>query len=177
MSELRFASLDEAVSYLRNALQNGVGDKQKIIHQVLLFAFNGTGKTRLSMAFKEAGKNNDARDTLYFNAFTEDLFSWDNDLNNDTQRVLRINQQSRFFDGLQTLEMESRIRPLLERYADFNFVINYNNWSVLFYREIDNDNNPLPIKVSRGEENIFVWCFFLAVAQLAVDADEGSAYH
>ena len=28
------------------------------------------------------------------------------------------------------------------------------------------------IKVSRGEENIFVWCFFLAVAQLAVDGQE-----
>jgi hypothetical protein len=177
MSELRFTSLDDVVSYLRDALQNGVGDKQKIIHQVLLFAFNRTGKTRLSMSFKEAGKNGDVRDTLYFNAFTEDLFSWDNDLDNDTQRVLRINQQSRFFDGLQTLEMESRIKPLLERYADFNFVINYDNWSVLFYREVDNDNNTLPIKVSRGEENIFVWCFFLAVAQLAVDADEGAAYH
>lgn len=44
---------------------------------VLLFAYNGTGKTRLSMAFKEAGKRNGIeRDTLYFNSFTEDLFHW-----------------------------------------------------------------------------------------------------
>jgi wobble nucleotide-excising tRNase len=28
------------------------------------------------------------------------------------------------------------------------------------------------IKVSRGEENIFIWCFFLAVVQLAVDGIE-----
>ncbi|NGO91514.1 MAG: AAA family ATPase, partial [Halomonas sp.] len=35
---------------------------------------------------------------------------------------------------------------------------------------------PIPIKVSRGEENIFVWCFFLAVAELAVDQEEGSPY-
>jgi wobble nucleotide-excising tRNase len=27
------------------------------------------------------------------------------------------------------------------------------------------------IKVSRGEENIFIWCFFLTVAQLAIDKD------
>src|SRR5690606_34527592 len=28
------------------------------------------------------------------------------------------------------------------------------------------------IKISRGEENIFIWCFFLAVAQLAIDGQE-----
>lgn len=43
---------------------------------VLLYAYNGTGKTRLSMEFKNRGRNTEAntRDTLYFNAFTEDLF-------------------------------------------------------------------------------------------------------
>ena len=30
------------------------------------------------------------------------------------------------------------------------------------------------IKVSRGEENIFIWCFFLAIVQLALD--EAEAY-
>ncbi len=39
---------------------------------ILLYAYNGTGKTRLSMAFKDIGKQGDARDTLYFNAFTEE---------------------------------------------------------------------------------------------------------
>jgi tRNA A37 threonylcarbamoyladenosine biosynthesis protein TsaE len=60
---------------------------------VLLYAYNGTGKTRLSMEFKEAGKRKRgiARDTLYFNAYTEDLFHWDNDLENNTERVLQIN--------------------------------------------------------------------------------------
>ena len=28
------------------------------------------------------------------------------------------------------------------------------------------------IKISRGEENIFIWCFFLAVVQLAMDGQE-----
>ena len=43
---------------------------------ILLYAYNGTGKTRLSMEFKEIGKRKKGqeRDTLYFNAFTEDLF-------------------------------------------------------------------------------------------------------
>jgi hypothetical protein len=28
------------------------------------------------------------------------------------------------------------------------------------------------IKISRGEENTFIWCFFLAIAQLAIDGQE-----
>jgi len=177
MSDLTFDSLDKVASQMRHILDNGVqrGNKHHTINQVLLFAYNGTGKTRLSMSFKDLGKNGDARDTLYFNAFTEDLFFWDNDLANDSTRVLRMNRDSRFFGGLQELEMENRIRPLLSRYADFNIYIDYQESTVAFFRERDAEGNLIPIKVSRGEENIFVWCFFLAVAQLAID--EQQAYN
>ncbi len=167
-----FDTLNDLAHHLRERLENK--------KYVLLFAFNGTGKTRLSMAFKELGKQGDGeeetRDTLYFNAFTEDLFYWDNDLEHDAKRVLRLNRDSHFFDGLQELEMENRIGPLLARYTDFDFLIDYETWEVTFFRENDADGAPIPIKVSRGEENIFVWCFFLAVAQLAVDQEEGSPY-
>jgi hypothetical protein len=182
MSKVPFASLNEVAIHLREILKNGLppnSQPNKEIRFVLLYAYNGTGKTRLSMAFKDAGKNNDERDTLYFNAFTEDMFTWDNDLENDAQRVLRINKKSRFFIGLQELEMENRIRPLLQRYADFDFFIDYEKWTVNFIRE-DFCVNPSKkiehIKVSRGEENIFVWCFFLAVAQLAIDGQEAYAW-
>ncbi|PMU23670.1 anticodon nuclease, partial [Pseudomonas sp. GP01-A8] len=76
-----------------------------------------------STMFKDLGKKVDEngevteRDTLYFNAFTEDLFQWDNDLANDRERVLKINQDSRFFAGIGELEMDNRIRPLLNRYV------------------------------------------------------------
>lgn len=166
-----FQTLTDLVAKLRGDLE----EKRFVV----LYAFNGTGKTRLSMEFKEAGKKGEGRDTLYFNAFTEDLFTWDNDLDNDAQRVLKLNKDSRFFNGLQELEMENRIRPLLHRYADFNFFINYDEWTVNFIREVQEGENTQTvehIKVSRGEENIFVWCFFLAVAQLAIDADEDTAY-
>ncbi|MGE6493777.1 AAA family ATPase [Cupriavidus metallidurans] len=140
---------------------------------ILLYAYNGTGKTRLSMAFKDIGKEGDdtKRDTLYFNAFTEDLFHWDNDLDGDSDRRLTLNAESRFFVGLAELEMDNRIRPLLQRYADFDFRIDTQEWVVRFSRTVDGqaiDN----IKVSRGEENIFVWCFFLAIVELALDGAE-----
>ncbi len=157
-----FANLDDLAEHLRGELE-----RRKFI---LIFAYNGTGKTRLSMAFKDKGKNGDARDTLYFNAFTEDLFFWNNDLDGDSDRRLMLNSGSRFFQGIWELEMDNRIRTLLRRYADFDFRIDSEEWAIRFSREVDGqtvDN----IKVSRGEENIFIWCFFLAIVELALDPD------
>lgn len=157
-----FADLPALATHLRGELE-----KKKAI---LLHAYNGTGKTRLSMAFKEIGKQGDTRDTLYFNAFTEDLFHWDNDLEGDTDRRLLLNTQSRFFKGLFELEMDNRIRQLLQRYADFDFRIDVDAGAVRFWPKDAGEDDP-NIKVSRGEENIFVWCFFLAIVQLAMDPE------
>ncbi|MFZ5579628.1 MAG: AAA family ATPase [Pseudomonadota bacterium] len=174
-----FADLPALAVHLRNELENK--------KTILLYAYNGTGKTRLSMKFKDLGKHRDARDTLYFNAFTEDLFHWDNDLDGNSYRRLTLNAASRFFAGLAELEMDTRIRPLLQRYADFDFRIDYEKWDVVFSRRVKNENyvpgskklmqafefyDEDHIKVSRGEENIFVWCFFLAIVQLALDGAE-----
>ena len=169
-----FNSLPELAQHLRDELEN-----KKF---VLLYAYNGTGKTRLSTEFKDIGKDADdknKRDTLYFNAFTEDLFTWDNDLPNDSERTLKLNTDSSFFDGLAELEMDNRIRPLLDRYADFDFRIDTDKWKVRFSRNItvgEGDDARTEtvdgIKVSRGEENIFIWCFFLAIVELALDGAE-----
>lgn len=167
MSSTAFSDLGSLADQLRQELLN-----KKFI---LLYAHNGTGKTRLSTAFKDVGKLEGERDTLYFNAFTEDLFSWDNDLEGDSERKLKLNADSSFFAGLAELEMESRIRPFLSRYADFDFKIETNSWEVRFSREITTGETTETIddiKVSRGEENIFIWCFFLAIVQLAMDKAE-----
>lgn len=161
-----FHTLKDVAEHLRDRLSSK--------RHLLLFAYNGIGKTRLSMAFRELGKDGGERDTLYYNAFTEDLFTWDNDLENDNQRVLRINSGSKFVAGIREQEMESRIREFLPRYADFDFVIDYENWTVTFNRDVSEGElteNIDHIKVSRGEENLFVWCFFLAVAKLAIDGE------
>jgi hypothetical protein len=62
----RYADMRKLVTRLRDDLNGGNQ------HFVLLYAYNGTGKTRLSMEFKDAGKrkNRGQPDTLYFNAFT-----------------------------------------------------------------------------------------------------------
>ncbi len=164
-SSLPFNDLYSVAEQLRSDLETK--------KYVLIFAHNGTGKTRLSMAFKDIGKNmSDRGDTLYFNAFTEDLFNWDNDLENNENRFLKLNKETHFFAGLVDLEMESRIREKLKRYACFDFRIDYENWLISFYREKTKTEKIENIKISRGEENIFIWCFFLAIAQLVVDGQE-----
>jgi hypothetical protein len=173
--DARFSDLPAVAAHLRTELETR--------RFILLYGYNGTGKTRLSSAFKDVGRRVDengetiARDTLYFNAFTEDLFSWDNDLKNDRQRVLKLNRDSRFFAGLAELEMDNRIRRLLRRYADLEFEIDTDEWEISFARETRHQKDDggyetereEDIKISRGEQNIFIWCFFLAIMQLALD--------
>jgi hypothetical protein len=48
-----FKGLHGLVNRLRDDLRDSAKEPSDF---VLLFAYNGTGKTRLSMAFKEAGK-------------------------------------------------------------------------------------------------------------------------
>lgn len=175
-------NLQKVVELIRDDLrQNDNGG----VDFVLLYAYNGTGKTRLSMEFKGAGKRKRGqdRDTLYFNAFTEDLFHWDNDLVGDASRVLQINSDSKFFEGFKELALEEKIFTYLARYSNFNFKVDYDNWNVSFSKLVKNpryrpeseepetvvqDN----IKISRGEENIFIWCVFLAICELVIDGAE-----
>ena len=136
------------------------------VELILLYAYNRTGKTRLAMEFKDEGKrkNSGNADTLYFNAYTEDLFTWENDLAGDTARHLRLNPDSTFFNGLRDLALDETIAGYLSRYADFDFDIDYETWKVSF-RKDEAEN----IKISRGEQNIFIWCLFMAICERMLD--------
>jgi len=172
-----FTDLTEVALHFRKDL---VGDHRPLKDLVLLFAHNASGKTRLSMEFRQIGKTFDSdenvtsRDTLYFNAFTEDLFSWNNDLEYDTDRILTLNSDSAFFNGLRELELAAKIQSFLNNYVDLKFDINYDTSTVAFSRSILVDGNEQTIsniKISRGEETLFIWCFFMAICQLAIDKD------
>lgn len=151
---------------------------------VLLYAYNRTGKTRLSMAFKDAGKRKTKKnptgtpDTLYFNAFTEDLFVWENDLAGDSLRRLQLNEQSAFFNAMTELALDETIARYLSRYADFEFDFTYKDVQqgkdtiskpdFVSFRKGGQTN----IKVSRGEQNIFIWCIFMAICERMLDGHD-----
>lgn len=67
----------------------------------LIYAFNGTGKTRLSREFKKLINGDEIseededpstkkRKILYYNALSSDLFYWDNDIENEEEPKLKI---------------------------------------------------------------------------------------
>ncbi len=175
-----YKNLKSLVARLRDDLNNPT----KSISLILIYAYNRTGKTRLSMEFKDAGKRKNRRnptgtpDTLYFNAFTEDLFVWENDLESDSVRRLQLNEKSSFFDAMTELALDETIARYLSRYADFDFDFTYKEVEqgketvskpdFVSFRKGDQAN----IKVSRGEQNIFIWCVFMAICERMLDGHE-----
>ena len=105
----------------------------------LIYAFNGSGKTRLSREFKEliAPQNDTEKDEpelarkkiLYYSAFTEDLFYWDNDLEADAEPKLKI-QPNTFTDWLiellKDLGEDGNIITNFQRYANDKVTPNFN---------------------------------------------------
>lgn len=148
---------------------------------ILIYAFNATGKTRLSVEYKNLTKNpDDGRHAgVYYNAFSEDLFVWDNDTENGEQNIkLDIKFSSlNSLHGLMTEEdVDKKLTPYSRKY-DFFFNSNTNPEkgldSIVFYKKGDTST---PIKISRGEERIFVWCFFLTLFEVEGWADTQNAH-
>ncbi|MFZ4170275.1 AAA family ATPase [Enterobacter ludwigii] len=167
----------------------------------LIYAFNGTGKTRLSREFKKliAPKNDeiegdDAAEQpeisrnkiLYYNAFTEDLFYWDNDLEQDADPKLRIHPNS-FTDWV--LEDQGQDRNIItnfQRYANEKLTPKFNEEykvkgkddkeitvkafsEVTFSLERGDDEQSGNLKISKGEESNFIWSIFYTLIELVID--------
>ena len=142
----------------------------------LLYAFNATGKTRLSMTFKnqlDPAANNlerfglGSKRVLYFNSFTEDLFTWENDLENDENRYLIYNKRTAFGDYINAQSVDQKINK------KFNSLVNPEIF--VTFESIDNDHMGIKfhrgdeiIKISRGEERLFIWCIFMIIAEVIV---------
>ncbi|MCR9289060.1 MAG: AAA family ATPase [Bacteroidetes bacterium] len=148
---------------------------------VLIYAFNGTGKTRLSVSYKDISKDSEsgAHTGVYYNAFSEDLFVWDNDEDNDNAGIkLNINYSSlnAFHSFLDIINIEEKLALYHPKYKfRFNLYDDLERGieSITFYVDEELET---PIKISRGEERIFVWCFFLALFDVDSLANEHDAH-
>jgi hypothetical protein len=139
----------------------------------LIYAFNGTGKTRLSREFKElvAPKSDSDDDEqprtkfVYYNAFTEDLFYWDNDLDGDVERKLKIQPNAYTKWILEEQGKEKDIIDIFQRYADPKLTPHFNESfsEVTFSFERGNEERSEYVKISKGEESSFVWSVFYSL--------------
>jgi len=160
----------------------------------LIYAFNGVGKTRLSREFKKliALKNDNDNDEggdetektelsrtkiLYYNAFTEDLFYWDNDLEQDAEPKLKI-QPNSFTDWvLKDQGQDQNVIANFQQYANDKLTPRFNPEytvkgendqdikvkafsEVTFSQERGGDETSENIKISKGEESNFIWSIF-----------------
>jgi len=159
----------------------------------LIYAFNGTGKTRLSREFKELISPKETEDedesgvkVLYYNAFTEDLFFWDNDLDTDQLRKLKI-QPNNFtnwvlrdegkgpnvitnFQNYTSDKLTPRFNETYITKDKENNDINVNAYTeVTFSIEGGNAENIENIKISKGEESCFIWSVFYCLLEQVIE--------
>ncbi|MER9403668.1 anticodon nuclease [Mesorhizobium caraganae] len=164
----------------------------------LIYAFNGSGKTRLSREFKrliapkadggrgdEEGEQSElSRDKiLYYNAFTEDLFYWDNDLALDAEPKLRI-QTNTFTDWvLKDQGQDLNVITTFQRYTNNKLTPRFNEErknddtgevvakafsEVTFSLERGDDEHSGNLKISKGEESNFIWSIFYTLLEQVI---------
>lgn len=146
----------------------------------LIYAFNGSGKTRLSREFKqliapkehvpEQEGESDIK-ILYYNAFTEDLFFWDNDLEADSDRKLKI-QPNSFTDWV--LREQGQDRNIVENFqllTNDKLTPHFNKefTEVRFSFERGNEGDTEFVKISKGEESCFIWSVFFSLMEQVVN--------
>lgn len=166
----------------------------------LIYAFNGTGKTRLSQEFKElvAPKNNDEDEEgeegpeeprikiIYYSAFTQDLFYWDNDLDGDAKRKLKIQPNSFTKWVLEEQGQDQNVVATFQRYTNAKLTPRFNEE----YKTNDKDGNEIIVKafsevtfslatgdddhlenlkISKAEENNFIWSIFYTLLDQVIN--------
>ncbi|MEQ3764023.1 MAG: AAA family ATPase [Alcanivorax sp.] len=165
----------------------------------LIYAFNGTGKTRLSREFKQliAPKDNELDDgtstipsssrdkILYYNAFTEDLFFWDNDLTEDGEPKLKIQPNTFTNWVLKDQGQDRNIVSNFQRYAGQKLTPRFNEEylkddsdptskveafsEVTFSLQGGDDETTSGLKISKGEESNFIWSIFYTLLEQVID--------
>lgn len=147
----------------------------------LIYAFNGTGKTRLSRAFKQLiapkEEGDDASSSelgdkkmLYYSAFTEDLFYWDNDLGRDAEPKLKIQPNAFTKWVLEEQGQDRSITTTFQRYTSDKLTPHFSAdfSSVSFSFERGNQQPEPHIKISKGEESNFIWSVFNALLEQVI---------
>lgn len=122
----------------------------------LIYAFNGTGKTRLSKIITDVSEEK----TLAYDAFFEDLFTWDNET-----YTLRFNSYSKIIKFIRDQGLENQIvdnfQKLIGSKIEPNF--DFTNGKIIFNFTPGDERRINNIKISRGEESLFIWSIYYTV--------------
>ena len=157
-------SLDKVLQHIEDKLN--ISDKTSIC---TLFAYNTTGKTRLSKLFEEKHNINSIK-VLCYNSFFEDFFYWDNE-----KYLLKIK-----FSWLTDLiikegldgEIIKYFKKLINSKLEPSFIQNdKKDINVSFSYFTGDDNNCDNIKISRAKESLFIWSIFCVILEMILNLD------
>lgn len=156
------------------AIAQNLRDTDKKVQ--LIYAFNGTGKTQLSLEFKkliaptvdiEDGENEETRKKiLYYNAFTEDLFSWDNQ--DEPKLIIKPNSFTQWI--LQDQGQDRNIITNFQRFSGNKLTPRFSpDFLEVNFSFASGDDQGIPnVKISKGEESNFIWSIFYILIKEAI---------
>lgn len=140
------------ITEVYNEINKDFNSNSKKMKIDLIYAFNGTGKTRISRMFAENLEDN----VLCFNAMFQDEFTWVNDYH-----FLTLNKSSWIARLIRNQGLENTIEDnfrmfcgnVIEPSMDLeNDIIEFSAKTI--------DGYDYDIKVSKAEESIFIWTIF-----------------
>lgn len=135
----------------------------------LVYAFNATGKTRLSKTFVESEgevSTFEGRNVLYYNSFTEDLFYWERTKEEDGF-CLKI-RPNNFTNWI--LEEQGKDRDIVKFFQEYTNKriepIFSSDWrEVTFSYKNKSDKLFSKIKISKSEESLFIFSIFFILLE------------
>ena len=172
MAKGKFKSIENVCARIKKELDTPNPEKPDHTKLMVLYACNASGKTRMSKRFADQYDEQ----VLCYNAFMEDYFSWDND-----GYVLEVNANAWIIkivleQGLNNQIIEnfqlftgSKLEPILAS-AEKTIQTPKGRVSVPIHTFTFLDlETQEPIKISRGEESVFIWSVFYTILKAAID--------
>ena len=171
-------SIEQVCEYVKDNLDSLVKDKDGNVLDLkkltLLYASNASGKTRFSKWFHDSNEEQ----VLYYSAFTEDLFTWDNesfvlriDTNTWIAKFIRdeglYNQIIDKFKSLTGSNAEPEFALVPKKDQKGNKIPN--DGEIQFKMSLGADGTRESIKISKGEEGVFIWSIFSTILSLGIE--------
>lgn len=126
----------------------------------LVYAFNGTGKTRISRMFTDLYENK----ALCFNSMFQDEFSW-----NNSNSVLSFNTNSWIAKLIRDQGLENDIEKNFQMFCDDSIIASLDlELGIVEFSAKTIDGYDDNIKISKAEESIFIWSVFYTFIDLMI---------
>lgn len=158
----------KTIENLADSLTEPMGKAGDKAHCALVFAPNTTGKTRLAQHLKDR----DPEGVMLYNAFVEDIFTWDNE-----RVVLKMNLESELLKTIETQGLDGAIIKNFQHFTHDKIepMLDFANGEIRFGIHKGDDASADGVKISRAEESIFVWCVYYSVLNETIDTLGDSA--